>query len=398
VHTAVHPEADDPLKANRYRHLVRGRDVMVDAVVAGAAFAVSAAVLASAEPSPDLRDADPMGYVLLGLYSASPVLRRRAPVVAVVAGLLAGVAYAAAGYQPALTPVVLLSVYTAGSVLPHRQGVALLMGATAVATLVATFSPGPTDLGVPTAVVAAWLLGRHLGSRRAYTRELEQQNRLLEQARLDLADRAVNEERLRIARELHDVVAHTLSVVALHAGTGRMVAGDDPAAARDALATIETSTRTALVEMRRLLGVLRSGNGAQTDGPDLAPAPGLRDLDALVADVVRSGVAVEVRVEGERHAVPPGVDLSAYRIVQEALTNVIKHAPGARAAVVVRYEPHAVHVEVADDGPGRAPGSAGHGVIGMRERVTMHGGRLSVGPGAAGGFRVAATLPIGGGV
>ena len=376
--------------------------MVIDVVIAAAAFAISAGILAAADPSVDVRDADVGGFVLLGVYSASPILRRRQPIAAVFAGVLAGVAYAAAGYQPALTPVALLSVYTAASVLPRRASGAVLVVATVLATLGATFSPGPTDLGVPALVVVAWLLGRQLGSRRAYTAELERKNRLLEQAQLDLADRAVTEERLRIARELHDVVAHTMSVVAVHAGTGRMVAEDDPAAAREALATIETSTRTALSEMRRLLGVLRSGNGShgRSDGDGgLAPAPGLGDLDALVADVVRSGVAVEVRVDGTRRSVPPGVDLSAYRIIQEALTNVIKHAPGARAAVLVRYDPDAVHVEVADDGPGRgAPGGDGHGVIGMRERVTMHGGRLTVGPGANGGFRVAATLPVGGGM
>ena len=163
-----------------------------------------------------------------------------------------------------------------------------------------------------------------------------------------MADRAVTEERLRIARELHDVVAHTMSVVAVHAGTGRMVADDDPAAARQALATIETTTRSALVEMRRMLGVLRGSDGEQPG--TLAPAPGLGDLDALVADVVRSGVTVEVRVEGDRADVPAGVDLAAYRIVQEALTNVIKHAGRVRATVAVRYTDDAVTVEVDDEG------------------------------------------------
>ena len=220
----------------------------------------------------------------------------------------------------------------------------------------ATASPGPTDVGVPALIVSAWLLGNYVGSRRSYTAELEAKNRLLEQARVELADRAVTEERLRIARELHDVVAHTMSVVAVHAGTGRMVADDDPAAARQALATIETTTRSALVEMRRMLGMLRGSDGEEPGA--LAPAPGLGDLDALVADVVRSGVTVEVRVEGDRTDVPAGVDLAAYRIVQEALTNVIKHAGRVRATVVVRYTDDAVTVEVDDEGPaGRLAGT-----------------------------------------
>jgi signal transduction histidine kinase len=208
----------------------------------------------------------------------------------------------------------------------------------------------------------------------------------------------VSEERLRIARELHDVVTHTMSVVAVHAGTGRMVADDDPAAARTALATIETATRSALVEMRRLLGVLRGSDGEQPDGR--APAPGLGELDALVAEVVRSGVTVEVRVEGDRPDVPAGVDLCAYRIVQEALTNVIKHAGHAKATVVVRYSDDAVTVEVDDEGPGRpgtlsSPSTGGHGLVGMRERVAMYSGDLVAGPRPTSGFRVVARLPFG---
>ena len=251
---------------------------------------------------------------------------------------------------------------------------------------------------MPALIVSAWLLGNYVGSRRAYTAELEDKNRLLEQARIELADRAVADERLRIARELHDVVAHTMSVVAVHAGTGRMVADEDPAAARQALATIETTTRAALVEMRRMLGVLR---GSDSEQPvTRAPAPGLGNLDALVADVVASGVIVEVRVEGDRTGVPAGVDLAAYRIVQEALTNVIKHAGRVRATVTVRYTDDAVTVEVDDEGAAghdspSVPSATGHGLVGMRERVAMYDGDLDVGPGPIGGFHVAARLPFG---
>jgi signal transduction histidine kinase len=251
---------------------------------------------------------------------------------------------------------------------------------------------------VPALIVSAWLLGNYVGNRRRYAAELEDKNRLLEQARIELADQAVTEERLRIARELHDVVAHTMSVVAVHAGTGRMVADEDPAAARQALATIETTTRSALMEMRRMLGVLR-GSGGDEPGT-LAPAPGLGDLDALVADVVQSGVTVEVRVEGDRTDVPAGVDLAAYRIVQEALTNVIKHAGRVRASVAVRYTDDAVTVEVDDEGRAghqtqSVPVTTGHGLAGMRERVAMYHGDLDVGPGPIGGFHVAARLPFG---
>jgi signal transduction histidine kinase len=382
----------------RYGPFVRWRLVILDVVVAVAAFGLSAAVLAGADPvADDLREPDVAAYVLVAIYSGLPIVRRRAPVVAVFGGCAAGVAFAAAQYPVALTPVVLLSVYTAAAVLTPRRARLLLAGAVVLGVVGATVSPGPTDVGVPALIVSAWLLGNYVGSRRRYTAELEEKNRLLEQARVELADRAVTEERLRIARELHDVVSHTMSVVAVHAGTGRMVAVDDPAAAREALATIEATIRSAMVEMRRMLGILR---GSDSEDPSaLAPAPGLGDLDALVADVVRSGVTVEVRVDGERTGVPAGVDLAAYRIVQEALTNVIKHAGRVRVTVGVRYGDDAVTVEVDDDGPSRhdvgSVQATGHGLVGMRERVAMYDGDLDVGPGPIGGFHVVARLPFG---
>ena len=395
----IHPGADATTLGNRYGPLMRSRLVAMDVLAAVAGFAHSAGVLAARHhPTGDLRRPDIAAYLLLALYSGSVILRRWAPAWAVVDGLVAGVAFAAAGYPVALTPLGLLPIYTAASVFPPPRARLLLAGAVPLGWIGTTSSPGPTDLGVPMLIVSAWLLGNYVGSRRTYTAELERQNRLLEEAQVGLADRAVTEERLRIARELHDVVAHTMSVVAVHAGSGRMVAEDNPIAARQALATIETATRSALLEMRRLLGVLRGSDGAQDYG--FAPAPGLRDLDALVADVVRSGVAVEVRVEGDRPDVPPGVDLSAYRIVQEALTNVLKHAGRARTVVAIRYADDAVTVEVDDEGPARGspltvPSVGGHGLAGMRERVAMYQGHLAAGPRAGGGFRVVARLPFG---
>ena len=324
------------------------------------------------------------------------------PLVASFGGLGVGLVYASAQYPTALTPIVLLSIYTAAAILPQRRARLLLAVAVVMGILGATVSPGPTDAGVPALLVSAWLLGNYVGSRRNYTAELEAKNRQLEQARVELAERAVTDERLRIARELHDVVAHTMSVVAVQAGTGRMVADDDPDAARQALATIEITARSALGEMRRMLGILRGSDRAEPG--TLTPAPGLGDLDALVADVVRSGVTVEVRVEGGRTDVPPGVDLTAYRIVQEALTNVIKHAGRVRATVVVRYTDDSVTVEVDDEGGPdsqaapealAAPAATGQGLVGMRERVAMYHGDLEVGPGPLGGFHVAARLPFG---
>ena len=295
---------------------MRRRAVMVDVVVAVVAFALSASVLAGAavRDAPAYREPDLLAYLLLAVYSASAALRRPYPIAAVAVGLGAGVAYSLANYPVALNPTPLLALYTAGSVLPKRPSRWLLAASVVVSALGATVAPGPINTGVPLVVAMAWFLGSTVRSERLYTQELEATNRQLEQARHELARQAVTEERLRIARELHDVVAHSMSVVAVHAGSGRMVAASDPAAAERALETIETTTRSALGEMRRLLGVLRSSDG-QEPGV-LGPAPGLGDVPSLVADVVRSGVHVELRVQGDRGAVPPGVDLSAYRVVQ----------------------------------------------------------------------------------
>jgi signal transduction histidine kinase len=373
------------------------RRYVVDTLVAACAFAFSVAVARHGTSDPDAHDADVLAYVLLAVYSGSVAIRGRFPVWSVAVGLASGFAYAAASYPPALTPVVLLSVYTAATHLSWTASRRLLVIAVIVSALGATLGPGPTDVSAPVLVAATWLLGHYVRTRRLYTDELERKNRELEQAQHDLARHAVMEERLRIARELHDVVAHTMSVVAVHAGSGRMVAADHPAEAEHALETIEITTRSALQEMRRLLGVLRTGEDEQPGA--LGPAPGLRDLDGLVAHVVASGIAVEVRVEGRRPDVPPGVDLSAHRVVQEALTNVVKHAGAARATVAVRYTDTEIVVDVVDDGRpadgDRArPGGPGHGLIGMRERVAMHGGQLDVGPRPPGGYRVTARFPI----
>ena len=371
------------------------RGFQVDVIVALGAFGLSAAILSQANDDPALRDADAVAYALLAAHSAGLVLRRSHPLLAVVLSVASGVAYAAAQYPLALTPLALATVYSAATGLPDRTSRRVLAGALVASFLGTSFAPGPTNTGVPLVVAGAWFLGHYVRARRLHTEALEAKNRALEAAQHELARQAVTEERLRIARELHDVVAHSMSVVAVHAGTGRMVAAADPAAAERALATIEETTRSALAEMRQLLGVLRSGDGVEPAA--LVPAPGLGDLDSLVAEVGRSGVDVELRVHGDRPAVPPGVDLSAYRVVQEALTNVLKHAGPARAVVDVRYTETCVTVEVTDDGRGSAaPASpGGHGLAGMRERVAVHGGELDAGPLEAGGFRVAARFPLG---
>jgi signal transduction histidine kinase len=197
---------------------------------------------------------------------------------------------------------------------------------------------------------------------------------------------------VRIARELHDVVGHSVSVMVVQAGAERLALGEERPATREALLAIERTGREALAEMSRLLGVLRTAG----EGLALAPRPSLARVDALVQTVRDAGVPVELRVEGEAGRLPPGVDVSAYRVVQEALTNVVKHAGPARASVVVRYSDRVVEVEVTDDGSEPGNGKiAGYGLAGMRERVELHGGTLEAGSRSEGGFSVKARLPLG---
>jgi signal transduction histidine kinase len=223
---------------------------------------------------------------------------------------------------------------------------------------------------------------------------LRERARQLERQREEKARTAVAEERGRIARELHDVVAHSVSVMVVQAQAGQRLLAD-PDLAGGAFRAIEASGREALVELRRLLGILRTG----AEQPAIGPQPGLGSLGVLLEQVREAGLPVELRVEGEQVQLPPGVDLAAYRIVQEALTNTLKHAGSARAEIIVRYGPSAVELEVLDDGRGApaATNGSGHGLIGMRERVALYGGRLEAEPRKAGGFAVRARLPLEGG-
>jgi signal transduction histidine kinase len=240
----------------------------------------------------------------------------------------------------------------------------------------------------------AWVLGDNIRTRRAYLAELEARAERLEREREEQAERAVIEERTRIARELHDVIAHNVSVMVVQASAGEDVFDTDPARARESLSAVASTGRAALTELRRLLGVIRA---EEDHDAGYAPQPGIEYLNGLVAQIRETGLAVELSVLGEPRQLPEGVGLCAYRIVQEALTNTLKHADASRAKVSVRYVADALELEVVDDGRG-APGvngdTSGHGLIGMRERVSLFGGELSVGPGTGRGFAVSARLPL----
>jgi signal transduction histidine kinase len=334
------------------------------------------------------------------LHTLPLAARRRFPGAVLGITVASGLAVAALGLPPVVLGLaILVAVYSVAAYGDRWTSLAGLAAAE-LGSAAIQLTPGrvqtPTVISNGLVIGAAWLLGHFVGIRRAYTARLER-TAALERARAESARRAVIEERLRLARELHDVVAHSISVIAVQSGVGAHVANTQPEEAAKALAAIEATSRAALTELRRLLGVLREEGEPQGS---LAPVPGLADLDALVAEVAKVGVGVRVRVEGTPSQLPVGVDLSAYRIVQEALTNVVKHAGTARAQVTIGYRDHEVMVEVSDDGQGVIPptdnGQArvGHGLIGMRERVAAFGGDLEVGPRPGGGFRVAARLPL----
>lgn len=239
------------------------------------------------------------------------------------------------------------------------------------------------------AFAAAWLLGDNLRTRRAYLREVEERAARLEREREANARRAAAEEQARIARELHDIIAHNVSVMTVQAAAAGDAFETQPGRVREALASIESTGREALTELRRLLGSVRPGDASSS----FAPQPGLARLDDLIEQVRTTGLSVELTVQGDPRDLPPSVDLSAYRIVQEALTNTIKHAQASKANVVVRYGSEVLELEVADDGRGAVDGAKrGHGIIGMRERAALFGGELEASP--TGGFSVHSRIPL----
>jgi signal transduction histidine kinase len=239
-------------------------------------------------------------------------------------------------------------------------------------------------------VIIAWLVGHQVYQSRVHTETL----------RAQAAAQAVTAERLRIARELHDMVAHTIGIIALQAGAARRVIDTQPALAREALGEVENASRETLSGLRRMLGALRRAEpGHAPEAPPLDPALGLADIDRLAERTTAAGVRIEVRWRGERRPLPPEIGMSAYRIVQEAVTNVVRHAGTRSCQVTVDCRDEELAIEVLDSGPG--PGRAadtGYGLLGMRERVGLLHGELSAAPRPEGGFRVAARLPVPAGV
>jgi signal transduction histidine kinase len=379
---------------------LRRHTLLVDSVIALALLGISVGWL-----SHQSNDAHPavVEYGLAVALCAPLALRRRHPT-----GVFAFIAAVAFVQWLADIPprpedlAILVASYTVAAYARRAEAVAatvVVLGGVVLAVArwrVERFAPA---LIAPCALaVAALVLGDDLRNRRAYLAALEERARRLEHEQEQQTQAAVAAERASIARELHDVVAHNLSVMVVQAEAATVSIGEHPDQARTAMAAVGTTGRQALAEMRRLLGVMRP------TGPDgatsLAPQPGMAQLQSLVDGVRQAGLPVHLDVLGHPSGLPTGMELAMYRIVQEALTNTLKHAgPGATSTVQIRYSSDCVEVDVTDDGraldPLTRPDPTGQGLVGMRERAAMYGGTVDAAPGSDGGFAVIARFPIG---
>src|SRR5215208_2088220 len=328
-------------------------------------------------------------------------VRRRAPLASVVIACAAFVAYQPLGREVndnvySAFFAVLFVLFSFGPTAPRGRmllaGVAFTFLTGVLSTMTDSYPSTALDAIVGSTVIAGGpvLLARVIANRSRLNATLLEKTERLRRERADQAERAAAEERGRIAGELHDVVAHAMSAMVVQAGGARRLATKDPERARDAFAAVEDTGREALTEIRRLLGVLRH----QDDEIALAPQPSLRHLAALVRRIEAAGLPVALQVDGDERPLPPGVDLTAYRLVQEALGGALEPGAAGRAEVLVRYRPDGIDLEVTDDGAG---GDGPRPLAGVRERVSLYGGQLHAGRRRSGGHAVRARLPVGSG-
>ena len=373
---------------------LRRHRIFVDSILAGVVCLFALPPLLRS-PWPQV----PITAVLVGAV----VMRRRAPASAFGAGAVAGLWALAANAASGADVALLILLYTVAAYRPRRLSIAALL-ICLLGGVAAMLFWSPQPVGGPLldqvlgggalfggTSLLAWVLGDSMRYRRGYYAALEDRAARLEAERDAQAKVAAAAERARIARELHDVIAHHVSVMVVQADGARYALRSDPRTTETALAAISGTGRQALTEMRRLLGVLRTAS----DQVALAPVPGLGELRELLDQARGAGLAVTYTLSGTPRELPEGAELAAYRVVQESLTNTRKHAGlAASAAVTLRYEPDGLWVEVTDDGMATAAGDGGgHGLAGMRERIEMYGGTVEAGPQAGGGFRVLARLP-----
>jgi signal transduction histidine kinase len=378
----------------------RAQDPLLAVVLAGALVGVRALETSGSHHPAWL------GYTLTVLAALVLAFRRRWPLPVFTATLaIALLAIALAPPTGAISLAVVIAIYTLAQLDERRRRVALVTIVAAVSLALARgvlqyrgWSDARTAVE-PVFAFAALFLGWAVSSRRAYVAEIEARAMQAERTREEEARRQVDAERLRIARDLHDVLAHGIATINVQAGVAAHVLHDRPEHAEQALRTIKDTSREALRELRDILGVLRQ---AEESEPRV-PTPGLGQLDALVVSTIDAGLPTRVAISGERRPLPATVDLAAYRIVQECLTNVLRHAGETCALVEISYADELVTITVEDDGDrqapkraanGRDPSRAGHGITGMSERARALGGELEAGPRARGGFRVRARLPI----
>jgi signal transduction histidine kinase len=403
MYAAVSPAADADAGGGRYGHRValgvagttwleRIRQTpawRVDAVLA--TVFVLTALAPTYRPTPIHEPRDGLAVALILAATVPYYVRRLAPLLVLLVSLSATAALFIEGYDAGALPFLIgVGIYTVGAHRPFREvaAAAVFVNLVLLVMLVADsprFAVPEYVTSVPI-YAATMLVGWSMQSRRMRYEALEREQ---DQAEV----RAAAQERLRIAQELHDVIGHSLGVIAVQAGVGMHLIDADPDEAKRALEHISRTSRASLAEIRRLLGLVRTGEGPAAP---YAPTPGLADLPRLAGEVTEAGLAVDLSVAPDARALPPGVELAAYRIVQEALTNARKHASAHHATVRLQVERGALCVAVDDDGTAPADGGAdgGHGLIGMRERVAVYGGSLQVGPNPGGGCRVAATLPF----
>jgi signal transduction histidine kinase len=335
---------------------------------------------------------------VVGVMSLAFLWRRSHPLAVLAFVIAASIFMTAVLTSPpemfALVVLLLSACYASGRHLGGRTAL-FALGLAVCAVVVVSLIEDPDDVIWPTVFFAAlpWLAGRTLRNQTALTRELAEKAERAAHAREEEERRAVAAERSRIARELHDVLAHNLSVMVVQAGAARRVVESRPEQAADAAQLIQRTGREALAELRHLFGAVRRGEGEDLSGP-----PSIARVGELARGARAAGLKVRLSVEGEPVPLPPGVDQAAYRVVQEALTNTLKHAGGTHATVTVSYEPNEVVLSIEDDGAadrgdGLGAAGGGYGLIGMRERVALYGGLLQAGPRDGGGFAVRARLP-----
>lgn len=388
--------------------LPRLSPVFFDGLLAAALLAVGLISLAEAGPGPSeefTRASDGWNVLLVVIMTAPVVLRRTYPVAVLTIVSLAWVADRALGYPVSFAMwSIPLALHAVGSEIPPRRSrriatgwVVGLVGFTVLGAITEDTVAWSTVIVMAAFTIIPYVLGREVHERRRRTQELEQRTAELEQQREEALHRAVGAERQRIARELHDIVAHDMTVMTVQAAAARKVLPDDPGRAVTALEAVEKAGHEALDEMRRLLDVLRP----QLADATRTPQPGLDRLDELVAQMRDAGLRVTMSVRGDAAPLPAGIDLNAYRIIQESLTNALKHGgPRTSANVVISYEPESLEIEITDDGRGAAValrdnGQTGQGIVGMRERVTLLHGDIVTGPRPGGGYRVKTHIPLG---